>query len=139
MLRMYESEKILIDTKNNEYKYTYQVLDSIRKEYKDDEIFLIMGDDLIYELNKWEHLDEILQYKILVMKRNDRHIDMCEFSENKNFIIVENYNVNVMSSTCIREKLYNSSKEEMMKYLDENIYDFIIANNFYKTKEGEDK
>ena len=109
MLRMYESEKILIDTKNNEYKYTYQVLDSIRKEYKDDEIFLIMGDDLIYELNKWEHLDEILQYKILVMKRNDRHIDMCEFSENKNFIIVENYNVNVMSSTCIREKIYNSS------------------------------
>ena len=50
MLKFYETNNIIIDTKNNKYEYTYQVLRNIKKEYKNSEIYLIISFDVIINL-----------------------------------------------------------------------------------------
>ena len=69
MLKFYETNNIIIDTKNNKYEYTYQVLRNIKKEYKNSEIYLIIGNDILENFSKWKNINEILKYNIIVIKR----------------------------------------------------------------------
>ena len=41
MLKKYENDKIIIDTKYNNLKYTYMVMSHIKKDYLDDTLYLV--------------------------------------------------------------------------------------------------
>ena len=58
MLKLYETKDIVIDTKNNNYEFTYQVLRNIQKEYKNDKMFLI--DTIGHEQDSYEKVCEKL-------------------------------------------------------------------------------
>lgn len=131
MLRNFECENIIIDDRHNSLDYTYQVLQALQNENEEYDLHLIMGDDLLVSLDKWKHLEELLKFKIIVMKRNESKVKVDKYNENKNFIIVEDYNVLNISSTYIRENLYRLSKCEMCELLDEKTYDIIIENGLY--------
>ena len=51
MLRFFENERILIDDKHNDIPYTYLLMRKLKKEY-DDELYLILGADIISSLKK---------------------------------------------------------------------------------------
>ena len=70
MLKFYETDKIIIDNKHNNYPYTYQVLRSLKKDYKDD-LYLIIGADNIERFNEWRNYEEIQENKIIVLNRNN--------------------------------------------------------------------
>ena len=126
MLRYYENKKIIVDTKHNDYKYTYQVLDSLKKDYKEDELFLIIGSDNVRKFHLWEHIEELLQYKILVLQRDNANIEeYIKRFNTDNFIIVKGFKPINISSTEIRKKL---SKD----YLDEKVYKYIKDNHLYE-------
>ena len=123
MLKFYESEKIIIDDKNNKYKYTYQVLLSLEKEYPNDELFLIIGSDNIEKLHLWDNISILFRFKVIVLRRDktERNEYLKEYE--KNFIYVDNFKNIHVSSSEIRMGNY--------KNLDDKVKDYIIKNRLY--------
>ena len=125
MLKYFENDFIKIDTKNNKYIYTYELLNKLGKEY-DDELYLIMGADNIIEFDKWKNYKELLKYKIIVVNRNNIDINkyIKKYNTN-NFIVINGYKYIDISSTELRENL-NS------KYIDKKVLDYIKKNNLFR-------
>ena len=125
MLKVYENDKVVVDTIHNNYPYTYQVLNSLRSDYKDDDFYLIIGSDNIEKFNLWQHVDEILKNKVIIVRRDNTDIEKytSKFNTN-NFIILNNFKPIDISSTEIRNNI-NS------KYIDKEVYEYIKENNIY--------
>lgn len=125
MLKIFENEDIKIDTKNNKYIYTYELLNKLSKEY-DDELYLIMGADNIIEFDKWKNYEKLLKYKIIIVNRNNIDINkyIKKYNTN-NFIVINDYKYIDISSTKLRENL-NS------KYIDKKVLDYIKKNNLFR-------
>lgn len=134
MLKYYENDSIIIDTTNNKLEYSYQILNSIQNEYKSDELYLIIGNDLISSFDKWKNVDDILKYKIIVIQRlniNTRSY-VKKLKGSGIFIVVDRFRNLHLSSTIIRESFYKETKEKMLKMIDSDIYNYIVENKLYK-------
>lgn len=124
MLKCYENDKIIIDTVNNDYPYTYELMRKLRLDYPNDELYLIIGADNIISFDKWKNYQELLEYNIIIMNRDD--IDIDEYIKkypNGHFLIMRDFKVDI-SSTKIRDGL----DEE---YIDEPVLKYIKENNLY--------
>lgn len=124
MLKFFENKNIKVDTDHNRYKYTYQLMRALSKDYQ-DELYLIMGADNVIEFDKWKNYRELLNYKIIVMNRDN--IDIAKYIKkyhSNSFIIVNNYKSISISSSEIRNNLNN-------KYLDDKVLKYIKDNNLY--------
>ena len=130
MLKLYETKDIVIDTKNNNYEVTYQVLRNIQKEYKNDKIYLVIGDDLLRDFDKWKNISEILKYNIIVIKRNNIDESIYKKYEKYNFIVTNKISSKEISSTIVRSMIVNGNKD-VLKYIDLKVYDYIKRNNLY--------
>ena len=120
MLKYYETDKIIIDNKHNNYPFTYQVLRSLKKDYK-DELYLIIGSDNMPRLHEWRNIDEILQNKIIVLNRNNLDIDkyLDKFDRSK-FVVIPDFPFIDVSSTEIRNGQSKYLKEEVKQYIKEH-------------------
>lgn len=136
MLKLYETNNILIDTKLNKYQYTYQVLSEIKKEHQN--IHLIIGSDNIPKFHLWKNVEEILENKIIVINRNNLDIrsDLAKFKSN-NFILIPNYPQVDISSTKIRQLIAKERIEDLNKYLDQEVIKYILNKNLYKGEKNE--
>ena len=124
MLKFFETENIIIDSIHNNYPYTYQVIDSIKKDY-DDELYLIIGSDNLEKLYLWKNIDKILENKIIVLKRGNDDIDkLLEKYPRDRFITCNDFEFLNVSSTEIREGNTNNVDPRVLKY--------IKTNNLYK-------
>lgn len=130
MLKFYETNNIIIDTKNNKYEYTYQVLRNIKKEYKNSEIYLIIGNDILENFSKWKNINEILKYNIIVIKRNNIDLNIYKQYEKYNFIYLDKVSKKEISSTVVRKMILENNKE-VLKYIDLKVYNYIKRNNLY--------
>ena len=130
MLKLYETKDIVIDNKNNNYEFTYQVLRNIQNEYKNDKIYLVIGDDLLKDFDKWKNVSEILKYNIIVIRRNDIEEYIYKKYENYNFIVKNKISSKEISSTIVRNMILNNNKD-VLKYIDLKVYDYIKRNNLY--------
>ena len=113
--------------------YTYETLNYFRNKYKDDEIYFICGTDNLSYIDKWKKGEDILSNnKLLVIKRNtdDINILLEKYKDYKDNIIVTKIEENEISSTKIREMIYNNKRAE--DYLDESVYSYIRENNLYR-------
>ena len=98
MLKFYENDRIIIDTKHNEYKYTFEIMESLKKEYE-DQLYLIIGSDNLKKFHLWKNVNKIMQNMLIVLKRNkDDKLEKL----NKNFILIDNWNPLKASSTEVR-------------------------------------
>ena len=130
MLKLYETKDIVIDNKHNNYEFTYQVLRNIQNEYKNDKIYLVIGDDLLKDFDKWKNVSEILKYNIIVIRRNDIEESIYKKYENYNFIVKNKISSKEISSTIVRNMILNNNKD-VLKYIDLKVYDYIKRNNLY--------
>ncbi|NLV90542.1 MAG: nicotinate-nicotinamide nucleotide adenylyltransferase [Tenericutes bacterium] len=132
MLKYYENDQIIIDTKLNSYKYTYQILNELKKYYND--LYLIIGDDNLINFDKWKNIDEILLNKVIVMKREilDPYVYINRFNKKDSFILIENYESINISSTNIRKLILEKKYNELNKLLDSDIIEYILKNNLYE-------
>ena len=130
MLKFYENDNIKVDTSNNNYQYTYQLMRKLKKEYSHDELYLIIGADNIINFKKWKNYEELLTYNIIIMTRNN--IDILKYTSHLTgkFTVVNDYNFTDISSTKIRNNLFLNKK-----YLQEEIYHYIIENKLYNTSD----
>ena len=124
MLKFYENDKILIDTKNNQYIYTCDLVKKVQKDYPKATLSIIIGADNAITLDKWKNYEELLKYHIIVMNRNN--IDVHDYLNklNGNFTIIDDYPYIDISSTNIRKSISR-------KYLDSEVYDYIKIHNLY--------
>ena len=113
--------------------YTYETLNYFRNKYKDDEIYFICGTDNLSYIDKWERGIYVLSNnKFLVIKRNTFDITplLEKYKDYKDNIIVTEIEENEISSTKIREMIYNNKR--VKDYLDESVYSYIGENNLYR-------
>lgn len=126
MLKFYENESIMVDTKNNGYAYTYELMRKLSEDYHKDILYLVIGADNIINFDKWKNYKELLNYNIIIMNRDDINIEECikKYPEG-NFIILNEFNPINISSTELRENLDN-------RYLDDKVIQYVKKHNLYK-------
>ena len=115
-----------ISTIGNEgYDYTYEVMDYYKKQYPNDELYFICGEDNIKEIKTWRNAKYLTEnYKFLVIGRNNLNV------EYEPYIVKVDMKENDMSSTMIREKIKNN--ENVDNIVDSKVRDFIYKNNLYE-------
>ena len=116
-----------ISTIGNEgYDYTYEVMDYYKKQYPNDELYFICGEDNIKEIKTWRNAKYLTEnYKFLVIGRNNLNV------EYEPYIVKVDMKENDMSSTMIREKIKNN--ENVDKLVDSKVRDFIYKHNLYES------
>lgn len=125
MVKIFENDRIMVDTTHNANKYTYKLIRELKCEYN-DEFYLIIGADNIVIFDKWKHYQELLQNKIIVVNRDG--IDIKEYAkkyDTDNFIVVDDYPRIDISSTLLRKKLDS-------KYLDGRVLKYIKQHHLYE-------
>lgn len=132
-LMIYNNNDLSLEV-NPDLKYTYQTLDYFKNIYKEAEIYFICGSDNLKEFDTWKNYQYILtNYKLLVIKRNNDNINalLKKYQKYKDNIIITNINSEIVSSTYLREKIRESNLEEISKYIDNNVYQYIKEKNLY--------
>lgn len=123
------------EVKKEKYSYTFETLKHIKKEYKNSDIYFIIGADSFHDITKWYKPRTIMELcTLLVYKRKGYDIekDLTELKKEyyfkAEFIESEEYDI---SSSMIREMVLKN--ESIEKYVPEYVNDFIIRNNLYKS------
>ncbi len=132
MLKNYETDKLIIETELNNLPYTYEVMRELKKRYKDDELCLIIGADNIISFDKWKNYKELLEYELIIYKRNNLNIRhyLNKFNKKDKVIVIDNVENIDISSTRIRETI--NDYYNLKDLIDEKVIDYIIKNNLYK-------
>jgi len=120
---------------------TYLTMEHFKEKYPDDEVYYIMGADLLVDIGegKWKKSKELVQEnKFIVMARNG--IDMLaaiakspilrNVDDGKTFHLIDKGLAMEISSTYIREEF---QKEGEPRYLlPESCYQYIKTNHLYQ-------
>ena len=127
MLEMIKNENIIRDKKYNHIEYTYQILESLSKDYPNDKFYLIIGSDNANTLHKWKNYKTILKYGIIVINRDDLQVNLkCE-----NLIIVSK-SFGSISSTKIRNLIKSGDYKSLEDIMNKNVIEYIKLNNLYR-------
>lgn len=122
-------------SKNEEYGYTYQVMDYYKKLYPQADLYFICGTDNITWFDKWKRYEYILEnYKLLVITRNNDDIEeiMPKYEQFRNKIKVANIEPNPISSTMIREYIKAGKYDELESIMDEKVIQYVKEAGLYK-------
>ena len=126
-----------IEIKRGGKSYTIDTLNDIKRVYKDSELFLFMGDDMLLSFDKWYKYQDILNIATLVCAcRKDKEnlmVQMRSFAENvlklpKDGILFCEAEPLEISSTDIR----GGSDDFKKQFLVSKVYDYIIEKGLYK-------
>lgn len=134
MLKFYEKENIIIDDKNNNLEYTYQVLEELSKEYEKENLYLIIGADNIINFDKWKNYKELLNYNLIILNRDNINIItyLEKLNKKEKYQIINDLESINISSTLIRNKIKNNDYSNLNKYIDEDILSYIKNINLYQ-------
>ncbi|MEA5026231.1 MAG: nicotinate-nicotinamide nucleotide adenylyltransferase [Erysipelotrichaceae bacterium] len=134
MLELYHSRRIIIDKENNNCQYTYQVMNQLHQQHPDWDLYLIIGDDLIPEFNKWQNLDELLKYKVIVINRCDINVSVYldKYPDKQQFIIVKDFVKFDISSSQVRTMIKDGRAAELTKYLDHGTVNYLRDHHLYQ-------
>lgn len=119
-----------------EVSYTVNTLRHIREVYPNDEIFFIMGGDMLLSFEKWRNYEEILSIcTLLAVSREEspEDVKILEKMASKlgkygtaRIVPIETFPV---SSTEIREKIKNNS--DISCYVPKNVVKYISEHDLY--------
>ena len=130
MWKYFETDRIIIDEKNNDLKYTYLILDNLKYKYPNDDLYLIIGADNIIEFDKWCNYKDILKNNLIIINRNDIDIKYYINKFNiKKYLIINVDNMNI-SSTLIRKLIKQNNK--INKLVDDKVLEYIKNNRLYE-------
>ena len=129
MLKLIESDNVIINTDLNDKEYSYQVLEELNKKY--DNIYLIIGADNIIDFDKWKCVDKILKHNLIVISRNNIDIDkyINKYDKSK-IVVVKDFDYNI-SSTYIREQIKNNRFDLLKDIMNPKIISYIKKNKLY--------
>jgi nicotinate-nucleotide adenylyltransferase len=121
--------------------YSIYTVEHFREMYPDDELFLLVGSDMLLCFETWYRFEDILaQASLCVVSRNDG--DMSELEKKadtlRSFgnILISRAEPLEVSSTLVRKKI--AKNENYACYLDENVVQYIRLKGLYHVR-GESK
>lgn len=132
MLKCLEDKKIEISDLEIKRKGGEYTIDTVRelKKNLDDQLYWIVGSDIIYEFDKWKKTDELLNLvTFLVFPRDPYHVPNkipagFELIQDKNLITTN------VSSTIIRKRV--KSGKSITYLVPEEVEKYISRYNLYK-------
>lgn len=137
MLKIFETNRILIDKKHNHLPYTYLIMEDLTEEYPKDTLYLILGADNLIQFDKWQNYKELLLYNFIIIARN--HMKGKDYLEKlgkkDKYILIDNLNINI-SSTMIRDKIKKEDFCNLTKLMDKRVLKYIKQNHLYKGEEN---
>lgn len=122
------------ETKRTGKSYSIYTVQYFKKIYPDDQLFLMIGSDMLLSFDKWFKYKEILKNVTLaaVSRTGDDFAllnktaeKLCRFGK----IIVVNNEAVVVSSTNLRKLIKNN--EDLSCYLNRKVVKYIILKNLY--------
>lgn len=110
--------------------YTINTLKELEKAYLQHTFSLIIGADNWLAFDKWKDSKEIIDnYHVCVYPRLNYGVENIDL-QNKYGVNILNAPVIEISSTFIRESIYNNKNIEA--FLPENVYSYILKKRLYK-------
>ncbi|MBR6243147.1 MAG: nicotinate (nicotinamide) nucleotide adenylyltransferase [Ruminococcus sp.] len=123
------------ELRSDRVSYTIYTIEHFRRKFPGDELYLLVGSDMLLMFDKWRSYDRILEEAVLaVVSRQDGDIRQLEKkAEELNYpgriIICSTDAVEISSSEIrrnIRENVFDTC------YLDENVVKYIKSNGLYR-------
>ena len=116
--------------------YSADTVAHFRDIYPDDELFFIMGSDMLLSFEKWHRYRDILKMcSLIAASREDKQSDL-ELLEEKaeqlrayGQVIITEISAYEMSSTLIREKIMKN--QDISCYMPEKVVKYIEDNHIY--------
>lgn len=131
-----------IEIKRQGKSYTVDTVMLLKDIYPEDELFLIIGADMLMSFDKWYRYEDILsEVKLCVTVRdNDVNVSvLCEFAKrvlkldsNKDEIIISDVEPWICSSTAVRKHLADSYRHGRLT-VSSDVYDYIRLNLLYES------
>ncbi len=123
------------ELENQRTSYSIYTVEHFRRKFPDDELFLLVGSDMLMSFETWYRFEDILKNVTLaVISRNqgDRNILIEKAQKLGEYgrIIIGKSAPLVISSTEIRKKI--AKNENYSCYLDENVVQYIKSENLYR-------
>lgn len=126
----------LIEIERDEVSYTIDTIVNLKKQYKEDELYFIMGGDSIFQIESWKDSQRLMKLcKFIVL---DRRHGSCKGIREKIGQLKSLYKMDVeevkspiieISSTKIKNRIKNNLS---IKYLvPEVLENYIIGNKLY--------
>lgn len=115
--------------------YTVYTVSYFHECFPEDELFLLLGSDMLLSFESWYEYRRILEYVSIaaVSRVGDDQRELLKMSEKLSVYgncIVANAEAVVMSSSEIRKIIKNNG--DLSCYLDEKVVKYIILNNLYQ-------
>ncbi len=118
--------------------YTYDTVCLLRQEHPEDELYLIMGSDMLLCFDRWYRYEDILSMVKLAVTTREADIKaeaLSYFAENTlklshNDYVLADTTPFECSSTFIRARVNNC--EDVSSYLHPDVYSYIIRHKLYE-------
>lgn len=125
------------ELENDRVSYTVYTVEYFRSLFPEDELFLLVGSDMLLCFDSWYRFEEILSAAaVCVVSRNNGDMEELrkKAEELRKFgeILISSSMPEVVSSTEIRKKI--AKNENFTCYLDENVVQYIRSRGLYSTK-----
>ncbi len=145
MCRMMFSEDFFdvsdIEIKRQGKSYTYDTVTQLKEKYPDDELFLIIGSDMLLSFHKWYRYEDILSVVTLCVATRQDSIsygDLTSYAEktlgltdDSEDIIIADIEPCVCSSTDVRKQLSLGLDARFM--VGDEIYNYARINLLYES------
>ena len=121
-----------IEFKISGKNYTVNTLTELKKEYPNDELFLIIGGDMFLCFETWKEYNKILSMcKVCTAPRTEDELNLLykyqnKIDENKQNTVILDIPVLEISSTKIR-----NDSEMLKSFVPEKVYNYIISKGLY--------
>ncbi len=118
--------------------YSVYTVEHFRKIFPDDELFLMVGSDMLLTFDTWFRYEDILKNAVLAaVSRNGNDFDelykMTERLSDLGRIVVVNNDAITISSSKIRKMIKNN--EDISCYLNRKVVKYIILKNLYSKQD----
>lgn len=132
------SEKLDVcdyEIKSDRKSYTIYTVEEFRRRFPDDELFLLVGSDMLMIFETWHRFEDILkEVTLAVVSRKSGDMKILEEKAEKlrkyGKIRVCRTEPLEISSTEIRKKI--EKNEKFSCYLDKNVVQYITSKNLYR-------
>lgn len=121
----------------SEVSYSVNTVEHFREEFPEDELFFIMGSDMLLSFDKWHKWQDILKMcTVIAASREDGGSDIERLREKAaqlsrfGKVIVTEISAFELSSSEIREKIIKNC--DLSCYMDKNVVKYIEENCIYE-------
>ncbi|MBR3228399.1 MAG: nicotinate-nicotinamide nucleotide adenylyltransferase [Erysipelotrichaceae bacterium] len=120
------ADRVTVNEKLGSLTYTYQLFRRLKKEYPDDEFYLIAGGDNMPRFREWRNYKELLKNGFIIVNRNTEDLEtIMKDLAPRSYVILEIEGISDISSTYIRENLNDYSKISGM--INRREYGFVLS------------